>query len=301
MFLHFIKYSKVYYLISAILIGVSLFSLFKFGLNYGIEFVGGSVLEVEYKNDRPANQDINKALEGIDLGTVLIQPAGTNDVIIKMKDINEATHQQVIKALSQDGQISLEEKRFESIGPVVGQELKQKTISAIIFALIAIVSYIAFAFRKVKRPIGSIRYGITTLVSLFHDVLIPVGALSLMGKFYGLQITIPIIAALLTIQGYSVHNTIIVFDRIRENLLKGVGKTFEESVDQSINQTLMRSFSTSFTVLLMVLSLFLVGGETLHDFAFTLIVGVIVGTYSSVLVASPLLVSWYHRTIRSKK
>ncbi|MDO8264790.1 MAG: protein translocase subunit SecF [Candidatus Parcubacteria bacterium] len=301
MFFPFIKYSKVYYIISIALIGISIFSLVKFGLNYGIEFVGGSIIEIEYKDNRPVNQEISKTLEGIDLGTFSIQPVGDKGVMIKMKDINEETHQEAIRNLSQNGQIAIEEKRFESIGPVVGRELKQKTLSAIIFALIAIVSYIALAFRKVRRPISSLRYGVTALVSLFHDVLIPIGALALMGKFYGLQITIPIVAALLTIQGYSVHNTIVVFDRIRENLSKGAGKTFEETVDKSINQTLMRSFSTSFTVLLMVVAIFLVGGETLHDFAFTLIVGVIVGTYTSVLVASPLLVSWYQRGIKVKK
>ena len=185
-----------------------------------------------------------------------------------------------------------EEKSFQYIGPSIGQELKNKTEISVALALLAITIYIAFAFRKVSKPVSSWKYGVTSLVALFHDILIPLVIFSILGKFYNVEITIPIVAALLTVLGFSVHDTIIIFDRIRENILrKGMGQ-FKETVDKSLNQTLGRSISTVFTTLLALFSIFFFGGETLKYFSFALIIGIISGAYSSIFIAAPLLVTW---------
>jgi len=283
----FLKYRKIYFAFSGLLILGSLACLILFGLKPGIDFTGGSILEVEYKAERFSNQEIKNALADLDLGEIYIQPTGERGVIIRMKDIDEATHQQVLEKLGQ-----VEELRFESIGPVIGRELKEKTKIVIVLSLLAIVFYIALAFRRIQRPVSSWQYGIASLLALFHDVLIPIGILSLLGFLYGVQITIPVIVALLTVLGYSINNTVVVFDRIRENLLKRIGATYEGTVNNSLNQTLTRSLNTSLTTLFVLIAIFLLGGETLKYFALTLILGIAAGTYSSIFLASPILVSW---------
>ncbi|TET84005.1 MAG: protein translocase subunit SecF [Candidatus Nealsonbacteria bacterium] len=287
--LNFLKYKKIYFIFSGTLILASLVCLIIFGLKPGIDFTGGSILEIEYIEERPSNQEIKETLSDLNLGGVLIQPTGERGIIIKMKDISEDTHQEVIQKLKENK--GLEERRFESIGPVIGQELKQKTKIVIILSLLAIVLYIAWAFRKISRPIPSWQYGIASLVALFHDVLIPIGILSVLGKFYGVQITIPVITALLAVLGYSINNTVVVFDRIRENLLKQTG-TYHEIVNKSLNQTLTRSLNTSLTTLFVLVAIFFLGGVTLKYFALALILGIIAGTYSSLFLASPILVAW---------
>ena len=285
----FLKYKKIYFIFSATLILASLGFLIVFGLKPGIDFTGGSILEIEYKTERPSNQEIKETLSDLDLGGVLVQPTGERGIILKMKDISEDTHQEVLEKLKENKE--LEERRFESIGPVIGRELKQKTKIVIILSLLAIVLYIAWAFRKISRPIPSWQYGIASLVALFHDVLIPLGILSVLGKFYGVQITIPVITALLAVLGYSINNTVVVFDRIRENLLRRVG-TYQEIVNNSLNQTLTRSINTSLTTLFVLVAIFFLGGITLKYFALALILGIIAGTYSSLFLTSPILVAW---------
>ena len=285
----FLKYKKIYFIFSATLILASLGFLIIFGLKPGIDFTGGSILEIEYKTERPSNQEIKETLSDLDLGEVLIQPTEERGIILKMRDISEDTHQEVLEKLKENKE--LEERRFESIGPVIGRELKQKTKIVIILSLLAIVLYIAWAFRKISRPIPSWQYGMASLVALFHDVLIPLGILSVLGKFYGVQITIPVIAALLAVLGYSINNTVVVFDRIRENLFKQVG-TYQEIVNNSLNQTLTRSINTSLTTLFVLVAIFFLGGITLKYFALALILGIIAGTYSSLFLASPILVAW---------
>jgi preprotein translocase subunit SecF len=286
----FTKYSKLYYLFSGILIIAAIASLVVFGLKFGIEFTGGSTMEVDFTAKRPANEAISKALSSFNLGEIVVQPTGSNGAVLQFKGIDEATHQKVLSALNSLSPV--QEKSFQYIGPSVGQDLKNKTELAIVLALVAITLYIAFAFRKVSRPVASWKYGVTSLIALFHDVLIPLGVFSVLGKFYGVEITIPIIAALLTILGFSVHDTIVIFDRIRENILRrGMGE-FSQTVDWSLNQTIGRSISTVVTVLLVMFSLFFFGGETLKYFSLALIIGITSGAYSSIFIASPLLVSW---------
>ncbi|OIO46310.1 MAG: protein-export membrane protein SecF [Parcubacteria group bacterium CG1_02_39_15] len=290
MSINFLKYSKIYFIFSAIVVAASIASLIIFGLKPGIDFTGGSILEIDYKTERPSNQTVKDALSEFNLGDFFVQPADEKGVILRMGSINEEAHQKIIEKLKETG--DFEEARFESIGPTIGRELREKTKVVIALALLVIVLYIAIAFRKVSRPVTSWQYGIASLFSLFHDILIPLGIFSLLGKFYQIQITIPVICALLAVIGYAINNVVVVYDRIRENLLRGHRLTFEETVNASLNQTLTRQLNTSLTTLFPLLAIFFLGGETLRYFALTLILGIAAGTYSSIFLASPLLVSW---------
>ena len=287
---HFTKYSKIYYAISGILVVASLVSLLVFGLRFGIEFTGGSNMEVVFNQEKPSLDAISKNLAGFNLGEIAMQSVGANGAILKFKGVDEAIHQNILAQMN--ASFPLEEKSFQYIGPSVGQELKNKTIIAIVLALLAITVYITLAFRRVSRPVASWKYGIASLIALVHDIIIPLGVFSVLGHFYGVEVTIPIIAALLTILGFSVHDTIVIFDRIRENILQKGSHSFSETVDHSLAQTIGRSVSTVATVLLVMTSLFFFGGETLRYFALALIVGIASGAYSSIFIASPLLVTW---------
>ena len=290
----FVKYRKIYFIFSGILLIGSLVCLIIFGLKLGIDFTGGSILELEFKTERPSNQEIRESLKGFDLGEIYIQPADEKGLILRMKDISEDVHQQIIQKLKAKGE--LEEKRFESIGPVIGQELKEKAKLLIVISLLSIVFYIAIAFRRVQKPLSSWQYGIASLFILSHDILIPLGVFALLGKFYQVQLTIPIICALLTVVGYAINNVVVVYDRLRENLLRGVFRDFvlgfEEATNKAINQTLTRQLNTSLTTLFPLIAIFFLGGETLKYFALTLILGITAGTYSSIFLAIPILVSW---------
>ncbi len=286
----FTKYSKIYYIISGVLIVGSIAALVAFGLRFGIEFSGGARMEVEFAANRPTNEEIAKSLEEFGLGEIIIQPAGEKSAIMQFRGIDEATHQKMLAKL--DESFKVEEKEFQYIGPSVGNELKNKTIIAIALALLAITIYIAFAFRKVSRPISSWKYGVTSLIALMHDIIIPLGVFAVLGHYYNVEVTIPIVAALLTIIGFSVHDTIVIFDRIRENILRKGMAEFSQTVDWSLSQTVGRSISTVTTVLLVMASLYFFGGETLKYFSLALIIGVAAGAYSSIFIASPLLVTW---------
>lgn len=287
MFFNFLRYRHLYYIFSGILVAGSIIALIVFGLNFGIEFKGGSLLEVEYEDFRLSNQEIRDKLKDLNLGEVVIQPTGEQGVLLRMKDIDENTHQQVL------GLLGAQELRFESIGPIIGKELKNKTQVAIVVAVVAIMLYITLAFRRISRPIPSFQYGlIAAVVAFFHDVLIPIGVFAALGKLYGAELTIPIIAALLTVLGYSINDTVVVFDRIRENLLRHSGVSFEDTINKSLNQTFVRSLNVSLTTLMVLFAIFFLGGETLKYFSLILMVGIASGTYSSIFLASPILVTW---------
>jgi preprotein translocase subunit SecF len=285
--MNIIKYRKIFFIISGLLILASIISLSVWHLKLGIDFTGGSLLEVKYAGTVPANSEIKDKLAQFNLGEVNVTPAENNSVILRFKDIDEATHQNILHSLG-----DVEEKSFESVGPVIGAELMRRAIYAIALVILMIVIYIAWAFRKVSRPISSWQYGIATLVALLHDVIIPVGIFAILGHFLGVEIGLLFVTAVLTILGFSVHDTIVVFDRIRENLRRHIGDNFEDTVNRSINQTISRSINTSFTVLLTLLAVYFFGGESVRYFALALIVGIIFGTYSSIFIASPLLVFW---------
>lgn len=287
----FVKYRKIYFIFSGILILASILSLLIFGLNPGIDFTGGSIMEIEYVNERLSNEEIRSELSEFDLGDTYIQPTGERGVIIRMKDIDEDIHQNILLKLREGREVN--ESRFESIGPVIGQELKDKTKIVVILVLLSIVIYIALAFRRIQIPIRSWYYGIASVFALFHDILIPLGVFSILGKFYGVEMSIPVVAALLAVMGYSINNTVVVFDRIREGLLKR-GGYFEDIVNSSLNQTLSRQINTSLTTLFVTFAIFFFGGATLKFFALALILGIIAGTYSSIFLAGSILVAWFN-------
>ncbi|MDP2946401.1 MAG: protein translocase subunit SecF [bacterium] len=288
--LNIIGKRKIYYAISAVFIVASIVALLLWGLKFGIDFKGGSILEIAYSdNKRPETNQIIDSLKPLKLNDLRISPVGGNGVTFRFRETDETTHQEIIKILGGN----IEERRFSSIGPTIGTELKQKSIKAIIIVLLGISLYIAWAFRKVFRPLSSWRYGVVTLVALFHDLVIPIGLFAYLGHFYGVEVGTNFIVALLVILGFSVHDTIVVFDRIRENLKRYTSLDFVPLVNQSVNETLVRSISTSFTVLLTLLALYIFGGEILRYFILALMVGIFSGTYSSIFIASPLLVSWF--------
>ncbi len=285
-----IKHKKIFLSISIVLVLLSVASLFIFGLRIGIDFNGGALTEVVYKDSRPAQADLDAVFKTLDLGSVLIQPTGELGYIVKSLDLNEAQHTLLLKTLSRDGKNPLEEKNFNSIGPSVGRELTRKAIIAIILVSLGIILFIAFAFRKVSRPISSWKYGLMAVVSLLHDVIIPIGLFTLLSYFYGAEVDTLFVVAALTILGLSVSDTIVIFDRIRENLKNKTGISFSETVGKSLDQSYMRSIFTSLTVIIVLLSLFFFGPESTKYFALMLTAGMFFGTYSSIFLASPLLV-----------
>jgi len=288
----FIKYYKFHYVFVGILVVASIALLIMFGLNLGIDFLGGTLWEVEFAN-RPANSIIQETLNKFNLGEVTIQPTGENGVILRLKNIDENTHAQILSSLNEISKV--QEKRFETVGPTIGKELRQKTILLVIVSLIALLIYIAIAFRKLKWPIAGWQYGLVSIITLAIDILVPFLVLILLGKFYNVQFNVPIIAALLTILGYTMNDKVIVFDRVRENLLRTRVESYAETVNQSLNQIIGRSLSTGSCTLFVLFTLFLFGGETLKYFSLTMIIGIVVGTYTSLFIASALLVSWGRR------
>lgn len=298
-----VRNRKITYIFSIILVIASLSSLLVWKLKLGLDFTGGSLLEAEYQEGppglgeagRPEIAKIQQAVNGLGFGNILLQPTGEKDIIVRSRDISEIEHQKLLNALNIDNKAPTE-KRFDSIGPIIGKELWRKSLIAIGLVVLMIILYIAWAFRKVSKPhIGNVpswKYGVAAVVALIHDVAIPSGVFAALGHFKGVEIDILFITALLTTLGFSVHDTIVVFDRIRENLKKDVGKSFEDVVEHSIRQTMARSIFTSMTVIIVLVALLVFGGLTTRYFSLTLLLGITFGTYSSIFLASPLLVTW---------
>jgi preprotein translocase subunit SecF len=292
-----ISKSKIWLSISGLLIATSIVALSMWGLRLGIDFTGGSLLEIQYNTDRPSVTKIEEALQSNNLKSLTVQPVNEKGMILRFQDTSEETHQAVLTKLrelspiSENNQVNFEELRFESVGPSIGQELQRKAIYATLLVLLSISLYIAWAFRKVSRPVTSWKYGMATIISLFHDVIIVLGFFAYLGHFHGVEINTSFIAAVLTVLGFSVHDTIVVFDRLRENLPRS-NDDFAGTVNTSVNQTLRRSINTSVTVLLVLLSTTVLGGSSIHYFSLALLIGIFFGTYSSIFLASPLLVIW---------
>lgn len=283
------KHRRLWLGLSAALVIASVILLATLGLKLGLDFVGGSLLEVRFANEQPTVTKVYEVLGDLNLGSLVVQPTDES-LIIRFKKIEETTHQEVLTNLAvlSEDLGALEEIRFESIGPSVGQELKSKSFWIFIFVIFIIIIYIALAFQKVSKPIASWKYGLVAVFALFYDLLITLGVFALLGHFYGIEVNTSFIVALLMVLGYSVNDTIVVFDRIRENLPKS-DTTFEETVDDSVNQTLARSINTTLTTLLVLLAVFFFGGETIRDFVLALMIGIFCGAYSSIFLGSLLL------------
>lgn len=292
----FIVKNRIYfYSLSAILVVASLVALFVWGLKPGIDLRGGSILEVEYASSTPSVEAVRPALDKLSLGEYSVRPTGERGLLIRTGELDQAGHDKVFAALSSNGTVKVEEKRFNSVGPVLGQEALQKSWISILLVLLCIVLFIAFAFRKVARPVSSWKYGIIAIIGLAHNIVITAGAFAVLGRFAGFEIDTLFVTALLVILGFSIHDTIVVFDRVRENLHLNAEhrskKDFSAIVGESINQTFVRSVNTSFTTLVAIFALYVFGPEATHHFSLALIIGIAAGTYSSIFLCSPLLVT----------
>ncbi len=299
--INLVTYRRIPFAISGFLFLASVVALIVYGLKPGIDFTGGSLVAVTYTENRPSQEEVIAAVQSTDVGEVIAQTSGEEGYILRMKFLSEEQHQAVLESLSalaaKDGQAApgtFREDRFEKVEPAISAELRSRAIVAGIAVLAGIILYVAYAFRKVSEPVSSWKYGLIAIVTLFHDVVITMGILALLGKYMGVEVGIAIVVALLTVLGYSVNDTIIVFDRIRENILRRGTSNFAETVNMSLQQTVIRSFNTSLTAELSLIAIFFFGGASVHYFALTLIVGMFFGTCSSIFLASPLLVEFYN-------
>lgn len=292
-----LQYRKYFYILSGTLVLASTISIFTVGLQFGTDFKGGSMMEVAFETQQPSHKAVQSALANLELGEIIIQDIGERGLILRFREINAAVHAGVLDKLETLGK--LQERRFESVGPAIGEETKQKSFWAMGLVILMILAYIAWAFRKIYYPVRSWVYSLIAVLALFHDVFITVGVFSLISHFFPMEVGVPFIAAILTIFGYSINDTIIMFDRIRENVLRsGSTLDFGEVIEKSFRQTFVRSLNTSLTTVIALLAIFLFGGETISSFVLTLIIGIVIGTYSSIFLASPLLFSWYLLRLR---
>lgn len=290
-----VGHRKIFYTFSALLVLASIVSLFVYGLNFGIDFKGGTIIEVEYIGVRPDVDILNAGFVAANIQGVTLRSAGDKGIILRMPETTNEMRQIVGSVLSSSGQWPYVETRSNAIGPTLGAELKTKALLSILLVIIAIILFIAFAFRKVSEPVSSWKYGLMAIVGLIHNVIIPTGVFAALGHFMGAEVDGLFVTALLVILGFSVHDTIVVFDRVRENLRKNAEynrkEEFEHVVGRSVSQTLARSINTSLTTLLTLLALYFIGPESTKYFSLALLVGIAAGTYSSICLASPLLVT----------
>lgn len=257
-------------------------------------------MKIKFEEPAPSHQEISDILQPLNLSSITIQTSDGNSMMIRYVSEDDQTNEEVWNSIREKypnaAQLSV-----DFINSTVSKELKSKSLNAIALAIFAIMAYIAWAFRKVSYPVQSWKYGAGAVIALIHDVLITTGVFSVLGHFFGIEVGISFIAALLTILGFSVHDTIVVYDRTRENLLKSSRKEmFPEIVNKSLNETLVRSVNTSLTVIVTLLAIYLFGGASVKYFALALLIGVTFGTYSSIFIASALLVTSYNITVRNK-
>lgn len=291
-----------FFLLSGIVIIPGLISLFLFGLKLSIDFTGGTRIELGYlASNQPDKKKLEKVFTDNKIKVHSLQFT-QNTISIKTDQIDQNKKNKLITDLK-TVYPKITEKSFDTVGPTIGRETEINALKAVILASIAITLYIAFVFRKVSHPIASWKFGVCAIIALLHDVLAVVGLFSILGHFAGVEVDSLFITALLTVMGFSVHDTIVVFDRIRENLKKNYDVNFDKVVNNSVLETFNRSLNTSLTVVIVLFTLLLFGGESIRWFVVALLVGIISGTYSSIFNASPLLVAWYEfdKKRKSKK
>lgn len=288
-----IENKKIFFIFSGVTVGLSLLFVIMWGLVFGIDFTGGAITEVSYA-ERPEKMIVEDRLKTLPIGVFSLRDSGEESFILRTRDLSEEERQAVVNALSLGETFEMNIERFNSIGPIIGEELRNKAFFAIATVMLAIIFFIAFTFRHVSKPVSSFKYGLIAIIALFHDIIIPVGLFAILGQFFGAEVDVLFVMALLAILGYSVNDTIVVFDRVRENLRQNadtrVREAFDVTVGKSLNQTFVRSINTSLTTGVVLVLLFVLGGESTRYFALTLLTGVIAGTYSSIFLATPLLV-----------
>jgi preprotein translocase subunit SecF len=298
----FVINHKTFFLgLSLFFVVVSFISIALFGLNWGIDFTGGSILEIEYENSRPELSVLEKRLSDEGFIGALVLPTEKKGVIFRTGVLDEGGHARLVAMASTEGTEKVTEKRFSSVGGVIGAEIRSKAWIALFLTLFVIILYIAFAFRKVSdlgetegAGVSSWKYGLVAVVALLHNIIVPIGVFAALGYFFSeYQIDILFVTALLAIFGFSVNDTIVIFDRVRENLKRNkedkTKKQFAVVVGESITQTLARSINISFAIAVVLFALYVLGGASTREFSLVLVLGVLFGTYSSICFAAPLL------------
>ena len=290
-----VKHRKVFFAITGTIVALALGALIFFGLHQGTDFTGRTLVQVKYEKGRPDAKVLSLTLDEAGFKGYSLRGAGENDYILRTGSLTNEMRSSLPATFSVHGGFPASISELTEVGPTVGLELRNKAIIALGLVMLAILLFIAFAFRKVSQPVSSWIYGLIALVTLVHDVIVPVGFYAALGYFLGAQVDTLFVTAILTVLGFSIHDTIVVFDRVRENLRvnqeRGRREDFAETAGRSLGQTFVRSINTSLTVLITLLALFFLGPASTKDFALTLLVGIIAGTYSSIFLATPLLVS----------
>ncbi len=328
---------KIWFTISGLLVLGGILPLIFWSPNFGIDFTGGTAIEYRFLGQRPSGLAMDELLQQVEtgkfpfakaevktgdvgagaaeasdatvftppqpfsLGKPIIQPVGNQNLLVKVHVLEGNQQKAVTLAVKQQFGQEVEEVRSETIGPVVGRNLRKNAVLAVILASVLIILYIAFAFRKIPRSLSPVRFGVVAVIALIHDVLTPIGVFMFLGHFWGVEIDSLFVTALLTVMGFSVHDTIVVFDRIRENLIRAKHQDFAQIANDSVNQTMGRSINTSLTTLITLSALFFFGGDSIRWFVLTMMIGIVVGTYSSIFLATPLLVVWRQALLRKGK
>ena len=288
---------KLWFAISLVLIIPGMISLALWGLKPGIDFRGGQEMELRGGQNQAK---VRQVFIQSGAGDVTVTTTGTNGVLVRYRDDEKNPKKTEVAIKAGIAKIGYTQIAFSSVGPSVSQDITRTALLSVSLASLALVLYIAFAFRNAPPPVSPWSFGISAIVALLHDALLLIGLFSLLGHFFGVQVDSLFVTAVLTVIGFSVHDTIVVFDRVRENLRR-YNKPFEEVVNLSINETLARSLNTSITVILTLSALLLFGGESIRLFVFALLVGIISGTYSSIFTASPMLVVWNNYKLKKRK
>ncbi len=300
-----IKYKKRFLLLAVTLMVIALGSMFIFGLKPGIDFTGGSVLEVSFPNEKPSQDEVEVAIKNLNLGNAVVRSSGDNGYLIKLSTIDDATKKSLENVISRNGQLQFVEEKFITVGPTLGKELTSKSLVAVALVLLAIILYVAYVFRSVSKPVSSWKYGFVTIISLVHDVVLTIGCFAILGKLFGVEIDTLFVTAILVVLGYSVNDSIVVLDRVREKLSNTKEELrsgqFSELVGKSLLETVARSLNTTITTLLALIALYFFGGEATKNFSLALIVGITAGAYSSIFVAPQLLVVFFERGKKSLK
>jgi preprotein translocase subunit SecF len=286
-----------FFVLSGALVIASIVLLFTWGLKPGIDFKGGVLTEVKFKESAPSNTEFTEKLQDLKLDDLTVQVSGGNKILVKFISDDDEINSKVQEKIKEVYPNSVVE-RTSFISSAISKELKSRAIQATVLAIVGIMIYIMWAFRRVSYPVESWKYGLAAIIALAHDVIIVLGVFAYLGHQYSVEVNIPFVAALLTILGYSVNDTIVIFDRIRENLNKvEAKKKFEDTVNRSINESLARSINTSLTVIVVLLAIIFFGGESIQHFSIALLIGITLGTYSSIFIASAILVEAWKRKL----
>jgi preprotein translocase subunit SecF len=294
--MNWMKFKWLYFLISGLVIIPGIYSLFKFGLKPSIDFTGGAIIELRFDKDikKLGYEDIKDEIKKSGLSDFSVQTSGEKTILIRSKLVSKEEAAKVEQALSDKFSEKPQEIRFETVGPTLGKELLKKTIIAIILAAGFIMLYVGRQFKNFK-------FGICAILAMFHDTLVLLGSFSLLGHFLGVEVDTLFVTAMLTILSFSVHDTVVVYDRIRESQKLFPNTSWENLVNKAITETISRSLNNSLTIIFMLIALCLLGGATIRWFTIALLIGTVSGTYSSTFTAAPLLVVWSKLEERRKR